>query len=105
MRALLLLLAGLLTTLALAACGGDDGASDRLPGRLGAVGAAKLSIGSRSFPGPEIKPGQLDCGPTIQPIDDAAYWVVVERGEAVRKKGKTTPAGSGGRVRREAKDR
>lgn len=35
----------------------------------------------RSFPGPPIKQGQTDCGPTIKPSGENAYWVVVERGD------------------------
>lgn len=37
--------------------------------------------GRSSFPGPPIRQGQTDCGPTIKPSGENAYWVVVQRGE------------------------
>ncbi len=55
-----------LLALLFSACGGEDVAIQGAP---------------RSFPGPPIKQGQTDCGPTIKPSGEDAYWVVVQRGD------------------------
>ena len=52
---------------------------------LALAGCAELGDVARVSPGldgPPIKAGQVDCGPTIQPVGDDAYWVVVEKGRA-----------------------
>src|SRR3954470_2388308 len=66
MRRLLVTAAALTATAALAGCA-----------QLGDV--ARVSPG---LDGPPIRAGQVDCGPTIQPVDEHAYWVVVEKGSA-----------------------
>ena len=52
---------------------------------LALAGCAQLGDVARASPGldgPPIRAGQTDCGPTIQPVDEHAYWVVVEKGSA-----------------------
>jgi hypothetical protein len=47
------------------------------------AGCAELGDVARVSPGldgPPIRAGQTDCGPTVQPLDEHAYWVVVEKG-------------------------
>ena len=55
----------LLAALLLSACGAD----------------VAIQGAPRSFPGPPVKEGQTDCGPTIKPKGENAYWVVVQRGD------------------------